>query len=333
MLPQAERHARNAVRIAPTDAQSHNLMGMIMTEAHRPQVGEHHYRRAMKLVAVAEPDPHRQPGLEPQDPGANGRSRGRSTNSPCALDPTIFQTLYGWSRMEETDRNFVRAGELLDAAEQLSPGNPSVLLQRAILHGRAKNYDKALAVLDDIDSAGARAASGRLNGARRGFCSTGWAGMPRPSPPSPRARRLLRELSGQRYQGGGRRRAFTAPDQAFFVAPRLEILPLRGVRSDVAQPIFIVGFPRSGTTMIGQTRSAHPLISAGDELPILGELTGLVPRMLNSPLGYPEAFADLWLGDQMEALDNLARFLSSARPPAWGVARGRELVYRQDAAQ
>ena len=51
--------------------------------------------------------------------------------------------------------------------------------------------------------------------------------------------------------------------------------------------------------------SAHPRISAGDELPIVGELTGLIPRMLNSPLAYPEAFAELWLGDQIEGLDNL----------------------------
>ena len=57
--------------------------------------------------------------------------------------------------------------------------------------------------------------------------------------------------------------------------------------------------------MIEQTLSAHPLISAGDELPIVGELTGLIPRMLMSPLAYPEAFAELWLGDQVEGLDNL----------------------------
>ena len=92
---------------------------------------------------------------------------------------------------------------------------------------------------------------------------------------------------------------------AFFVAPRLKILPRAGVRSDVAQPIFIVGFPRSGTTMIEQSLSAHPRISAGDELPIVGELTRLIPRMLSSPLGYPEALAELWLGDQVEGLDNL----------------------------
>ncbi len=54
--------------------------------------------------------------------------------------------------MEETDRNFAKAGELLDAAETLSPGAPSVLLQRAILHGRAKEYDEALAALDAVES-------------------------------------------------------------------------------------------------------------------------------------------------------------------------------------
>ena len=30
-----------------------------------------------------------------------------------------------------------------------------------------------------------------------------------------------------------------------------------------------------------------------------------MPRMLNSPLGYPEALAELWMGDQREGLDNL----------------------------
>jgi Flp pilus assembly protein TadD len=37
-IAEAEIHARNAVRIAPEDPQSHNLMGMVMTEANRPQL-------------------------------------------------------------------------------------------------------------------------------------------------------------------------------------------------------------------------------------------------------------------------------------------------------
>ena len=77
------------------------------------------------------------------------------------------------------------------------------------------------------------------------------------------------------------------------------------MRSDVPQPIFILGFPRSGTTLVEQTLSAHPKIAAGDELPLIHEITAIMPRMLASPLGYPEALAELWMGDQREGLDNL----------------------------
>src|SRR5580704_15042671 len=45
---EAEIHARNAVRIAPENPQSHYLMGMVLTEANRPQIGEYHYRRALE---------------------------------------------------------------------------------------------------------------------------------------------------------------------------------------------------------------------------------------------------------------------------------------------
>jgi hypothetical protein len=117
-------------------------------------------------------------------------------------------------------------------------------------------------------------------------------------------KRLLCALTGLSYRAD-EAAALARRLTGFFVTARLQILPRAGGRSEVAQPIFIVGFPRSGTTMIEQTLSAHPLISAGDELPIIGELTGLIPRLLNSPIAYAEAFAELWLGDQIEGLDSL----------------------------
>jgi len=166
-LAEAEVHARNAVRIAPTDAQSHNLMGMIMTEAQRPQVGEHHYRQAMKLIADPSPILVANLAWNLKNQGRMAESRKLYEES-ARLDPAIFQTLYGWARMEETDRNFARAGELLDAAEKLSPGNPSVLLHRAILHGRVKAYDEALAALDDIERRREGGGPGPIEGSEKG---------------------------------------------------------------------------------------------------------------------------------------------------------------------
>jgi tetratricopeptide (TPR) repeat protein len=302
-LAEAEVHARNAVRIAPTDPQSHNLMGMIMTEAQRPKVGEHHYRRAMKLLAAPSAILIANLAWNLKNQGRMAESRALYEES-MRLDPAIFQTLYGWARMEETDRNFARAGELLDAAESLSPGNPSVLLHRAILHGRVEHYVEALAALDDIERRRPGGDLGPIEWSEKGLLLDRMGRYAEAFAAFSEAKRNLRALTGQSYMAE-EAAALVRRLTAFFVAPRLKILPRAGVRSEVAQPIFIVGFPRSGTTMIEQTLSAHPLISAGDELPIVGELTGLIPRMLNSPLAYPEAFAELWLGDQLEGLDNL----------------------------
>jgi hypothetical protein len=117
-------------------------------------------------------------------------------------------------------------------------------------------------------------------------------------------KRLARELTGSAYLDQLAGDAI-ARLRGFFVSGRLALLPRAGVRSDVPQPVFVLGFPRSGTTLVEQTLSAHPAISAGDELPLINDITNIMPRMLNSPLQYPEALAELWMGDQRDGLDNL----------------------------
>jgi tetratricopeptide (TPR) repeat protein len=320
-LAEAEVHARNAVRIAPLDPQSHNLMGMIMTEAHRPHVGEHHYRRARELLS--EPS-----AILTANLAWNLKNQGRMAESrelyqqSVVLDPNLFQTLYGWALMEETDRNFARAAELLEAAEKLSPGDPGVLLQRAVLHGRVKAYDEAVATLEDIEKRHA-GGLGPLAESEKGMLLDKMGRHTEAFAAFSAGKRKLRELTGLAYQAD-EASALTARLKGFFVAERLKILPRAGIRSDVAQPIFIVGFPRSGTTMIEQTLSAHPRIAAGDELPVVNELTGLIPRMLSSPLNYPEALSELWLGDQVEGLDNLRDYY---------LQRARQLGAMRDGAE
>jgi tetratricopeptide (TPR) repeat protein len=320
-LAEAEIHARNAVRLAPADVQSHNLMGMIMTEAHRPQVGEYHYRRVLELLGAPNAIVYANLAWNLKNQGRIAESRQLYEQS-VKLDPNIFQTIYGWAQMEETDRNFARAGELLDAAERLSPDTRTVQMARAVLHGRTKNYESAVAILDEIERAADGGGLGPVAWTDKGQLLDKMGRYDEAFAAFDAGKRTLRQMTGQAYL------ADEAQSQAerlrgFFTAGRLKILPRASVRSDVAQPIFIVGFPRSGTTMVEQTLTAHPKISAGDELPVINELTAIIPRMLNSPLIYPEAFADLWLGDQAEGLDNLrdyylqrARQLGAIRPGA-----------------
>ncbi|HXQ47325.1 MAG TPA: sulfotransferase [Caulobacteraceae bacterium] len=206
--------------------------------------------------------------------------------------------------MEETDRNFTRAADLLDAAERLSPGNPSVALARAVLKGRVREYEEAVGLLDAMERERGGAGLGPVEWSEKGLLLDKMGRADEAFLAFREAKRTLREATGLAYmEDAARNQAERLA--AFFTASRLAILPRATVRADSAQPIFIVGFPRSGTTMVEQTLTAHPKISAGDELPTINEITNILPRMLNSPLAYPEAFADLWLGDQAEALDNL----------------------------
>ncbi len=77
------------------------------------------------------------------------------------------------------------------------------------------------------------------------------------------------------------------------------------VRQDVPQPIFILGFPRSGTTLLEQTLSAHPRIAAGDELPLIHEISQIMPRLLGSPAHLSGSIRRALAGDQRDGLETL----------------------------
>ena len=91
----------------------------------------------------------------------------------------------------------------------------------------------------------------------------------------------------------------------FFIADRVRLMPTTPIREGSAQPIFILGFPRSGTTLAEQALAGHPRISAADELPFIEDLVQAIPRLFGSPLNYPEALSELWMGDNRFGLEML----------------------------
>ncbi len=301
-IHEAEVQARNAVRIAPQNPQAHNLMGMITTEAQRPLVGEYHYRKVLELSGGRDPILLANLAWNLKNQGRMEEGRALYQESAAAA-PDIRQTMLGWARLEEADRKFDAAAAILDGMAEKWPNDPGQLLSRAVLLGRTKKTDEALTTLDEI----AKLTEGRLGAnelAEKGRLLDQMGRYDAAFEAFAEGKRIARELSGHAYLDGQADNIIQRLG-GFFTAGRLGTLPRATVRTDVAQPIFVLGFPRSGTTLMEQTLSAHPKIVAGDELPLINDLTGLMPRMLNSPLGYPEALAELWMGDQREGLDNL----------------------------
>jgi tetratricopeptide (TPR) repeat protein len=300
-VAEAERHARNAIRIAPENAQSHYLMGMVLTEAYRPAIGEYHYYRALELSGARDPVLLANLALCLKNQGKMQAARAVYEESLAAA-PNSLHTLMGFARLEEADRNLDAAMALLDRAEAQFPQNPSVKLQRAVVLGRQGDAAGAVDVLDGL--AGDKAALGPSEYLEKGRLLDKMGRYEEAFAAYDEGKKRLREISGHAYLDAHAQQ-ITARLKGFFVANRMRTLPRATVREGVAQPLFILGFPRSGTTLLEQTLTAHARIAAGDELPFINEITNLMPRMLDSPLSYPEALAELWMGDHREDLDNL----------------------------
>jgi len=301
---QALYYARNAIRIEPHNAQSHALMGMALTEAGRPAIGAYHYGKALRLLGSRNPVLLANLALCLRNQGKmqHARELYREANE---AQPDNIHVLLGWARLEDADRKLSDALELLDRVAAVEPHNPRQLLLRAGVLGRQGRLGEALAVLDQtatarptLDAAELLAKGALLDRLERydeAFAAFD-AGKQR-----------LREVSGQVYQEQ-QAQLYCARLKAFFVAARLASLPRATRRADIAQPLFVLGFPRSGTTLLQQSLTVHPRIAPGGELSIIVETAQWVPRTLDSPLAYPDALAELWMGDHCDDLDVLRDF-------------------------
>jgi hypothetical protein len=95
------------------------------------------------------------------------------------------------------------------------------------------------------------------------------------------AKAQLAHARGHRYAPEAVRSLFTA--MANLARQPAETFVETGPVSP-PQPIFILGFPRSGTTLIEQVVASHSRIRAGGELPFVGALPGLIERARGAPI-------------------------------------------------
>jgi len=260
---EAEEVARAALAADANNADAHAMLGAMLAERELWVDAAAHFERAIGLV-----------GNHPQLLTGLGHARMRSGRldearkllaAASTADPAALESAVYLAEVEERLGNFEEAQRRLDVAQQIAlKKGTDVDLQRSILLARMGEPERALALLEHREdlSGAARLQRGRLHD-RLGRYSEAW-----------------KDWREGKAQLAGRYSRNYARDEVAAAARRLVTFagstpPRASVRDDVPQPIFVIGFPRSGTTLVEQILASHSAITAGGELPFGAELSEL----------------------------------------------------------
>ena len=208
---------------------------------------------------------------------------------------TSINLYHAWSGVEEKSNNLDEAGRLATLAQEIDPSYRGLVILRAKLARRRNAYDEALELLGTIDREKLRSREiqsgylfelGAVNDKLGNYADAFDAYAA--------ANEAKNEYIGKTFNPKSDEERFTRWKKFFTAgnwqtlqetcAPPADTLPC---------PVFIVGFPRSGTSLLEQILGSHPQIVPAGELTAIYDLTGKQgDDITGSELPYPDFLLD-----------------------------------------
>lgn len=296
--PAAEATARNAVRLAPAEARAHDTLGFVLSQQQKLPEGEFHLRRALALGQPRTVRLLMQLARNLQTQGQLDEARELIEES-MRLEPEAAGLALDMAALERAAGRFEAAAGWLERAAQRAPSAPGTSRQRAWLAYDSGDFAAALDVLQKAFPEGAECESGDLylfgqTLDRLGRYDEAFGYFEA-------ANRAQMNVAGKPFNLDALRVTVEGARQ-FMTARTMSLLPRAPLNAGQLQPLFIVGFGRSGTTMLEQSLSMHPDIVAAGELTGMGRLVLSLQGILGSPIGYPGALSELWAGDRHDQI-------------------------------
>ncbi len=203
-----------------------------------------------------------------------------SFEQALALAPDATEARLGLARLASEEGRFGAAETLFDAVRRDEPGNVGSLHGLSVVRKYATGDPLFQAIAD-------RLRDGNLSADERELLHHGYAKICNDAGRFDDAMAhfaLSKQCRASRFDLERHRAAFAGMKQLFtpaFFAER------RGFGLPDERPVFVVGMPRSGTTLTEQILAAHPLVQG------LGELQDMaqVSKLLGGGLGNIDAFS------------------------------------------
>ncbi len=295
---EAEPSARLAIKLSPRDATAHHVMGVILTETGHWAAGESHYRRALALL-------ERDDGMVLGNLAWNLKLQGRLDEAAAVYErallikPDNIRGVGGFAQVEAARGRLPRAAALLDEALATSPTDRTLRLLRALTDLHAGNPDAVLARLADAPE---NLLPAELSA--RGQALAQKNQLADATAIHALGKRMQRERYNQRYEPEAFEKKAEAY-KAYFTADKILPLP-RARKADSLTPVFLLGFPRSGTSLLEQMLARVEHFAPADCYAPLAALTEKIPH-LTGGTAYPEALGDTLIGDGQSVPQKLRR--------------------------
>ena len=270
--------ARRAIVANPENAAAHEQLGTLLSWENDLPAGEWHYRRALEAGGM-NAGPLANLALNLMQQGRTAESESAFAEAD-RLAPQTLRILAHWSKLREVQGDFAGAERLLEAAQAASSAEAINLLRVEYL-ARTGRDAEALAIIEAARNINGR---GQLERGqlyeRAGRHAEAWADYVEGK------RKLAAELGDLKYDTAGVAALYSAL-RDYFSATTMARIPRASTRGDVPQPVFILGAPRSGTTLIEQVLSAHSAMRAGGEHAWLSELRSVAQRLCSYGGDFP----------------------------------------------
>jgi tetratricopeptide (TPR) repeat protein len=213
-------------------------------------------------------------------------------NKAIEINKSYFEAYELLSMIYETLSELDKLEEVIKKARSIDPDNVNILLPSARLHLRNKEFDKAKECLNKIVSdpevnpkwrrASAYHDLGKISDRQENYDEA--------FENYSKGQQLLFEVN----TSTGANLAMNYYNlvdvyKQWFIEKNTSIWPKERTASGMPNPVFLIGFPRSGTTLTEQIIAAHPNIIATDEAPIIDDLMKSLPALLGqASVSFPQ---------------------------------------------